>query len=68
MCVRSEFCDKVTDKDEFVGRFKVVSRLPQYLRVESVCAQSGVGAYILDDCNVHRSCRACTMNTSVSHD
>lgn len=31
VCVRKDFCDNVTDKDEFVGRFRVVSRLPQYL-------------------------------------
>ncbi len=29
--VRRDFCDNVTDKEEFVGRFNAVSRLPQYL-------------------------------------
>lgn len=38
--VRSDFCDKVTDNDEFVGRLSVVSRFPQYLRgsAAAVCA------------------------------
>ena len=31
VCVRRDFCDSVTDKDGFVGRLSVVSRLPQYL-------------------------------------
>lgn len=29
--VRKDFCDNVTDKEELVGRFSAVSRLPQYL-------------------------------------
>lgn len=31
VCARSDFWDKVTDNEEFVGRFRVVSLLPQYL-------------------------------------
>lgn len=31
MSVRSERCERVTERDEFVGRFSVASRFPQYL-------------------------------------
>ena len=31
MCVRRERCERVTDREELVGRFSVGSRLPQYL-------------------------------------
>lgn len=31
VCVLSDFCDSVTDNEEFVGRFNAVSRFPQYL-------------------------------------
>jgi hypothetical protein len=30
--VRRDFCDNVTEREEFVGRFNVVSLFPQYLR------------------------------------
>ena len=33
MCVRRSDWDRVTDKEEFVGRLSFESRLPQYLRV-----------------------------------
>jgi len=29
--VRRDFWDRVTESEEFVGRFKVASRFPQYL-------------------------------------
>ena len=31
VCVRSESCESVTERDELVGRLRTVSRLPQYL-------------------------------------
>ena len=33
MCVRRSDWDRVTDKEELVGRLSFGSRLPQYLRV-----------------------------------
>lgn len=32
VCVRRSSCERVTERDELVGRFSLVSRLPQYLR------------------------------------
>jgi hypothetical protein len=34
VCVRRERWERVTEREEFVGRFKVASRLPQYLEGE----------------------------------
>ena len=31
MCARRSDWERVTERDEFVGRFKLGSRLPQYL-------------------------------------
>jgi len=31
VCVRRSSCERVTERDELVGRFSLVSRLPQYL-------------------------------------
>lgn len=33
VCVRRSSCESVTDSEELVGRFSLVSRLPQYLTV-----------------------------------
>lgn len=32
--VLNDFCESVTEREEFVGRFRDVSRLPQYLWTE----------------------------------
>ena len=32
--VRRSFCERVTEREEFVGRLRVGSRLPQYLCAE----------------------------------
>lgn len=58
----------MTDRDEFVGRFKVVSRLPQYLWEESVGFGNGMRSIVLDHRNVHWGCCARTINAFVSHD
>lgn len=36
VCVRRSDCARVTDREEFVGRFSFGSRLPQYLQKASV--------------------------------
>lgn len=33
--VLRDFCDRVTESEEFVGRFNTVSRFPQYLLKDS---------------------------------
>lgn len=68
--VRRDFCDNVTDKEEFVGRFRATSRLPQYLLVINCWSHTKlklgdhVEAYLLDHCNVDRRSRTCPVHVA----
>lgn len=56
--VRSERCDSVTESEEFVGRFRLGSLLPQYLQLQSdlvVHVLNGGIEDLLDNCDVNRS-------------
>ena len=67
MCVRRSFWERVTLKEEFVGRFKVGSRLPQYLctqvRRDDRCGKG----MVLYDCDVNRRCGTCAVDRLVCH-
>lgn len=41
--VRRDFCDRVTEREELVGRFRAVSRLPQYLQYNQFSCIDWVG-------------------------
>ena len=43
MCARRSPCDRVTEREELVGRFRTVSRLPQYFTTAIF-----TGAVVLD--------------------
>ena len=72
--VRKDFWERVTERDELVGRFSTVSRLPQYLVSKIVdisihgfnrAARPGMWkglAYLLDDSDVDRRSRAGAVN------
>lgn len=75
--VRSERCERVTESEEFVGKLRVASRLPQYLlwiQVSGIAlsykgekeegGNSGVG-YILDDSNVNWGSSAGPINCAI---
>ena len=58
VCVRRSSCERVTDKEEFVGRLRALSRLPQYLRFKDWLSQrrgGERGESELDNGNVDRS-------------
>lgn len=60
----------MTEREEFVGRFRVASRFPQYLWLYIRCAvflireMSGI---VLDDRNVYRSSSSSAEHIAVSH-
>ncbi len=66
VCVRRDFCESVTDSDEFVGKFRATSRLPQYLSLPLVyvrCCEieDCAVAYLLNHSDVDGSSGACTV-------
>lgn len=74
MWVRRSDWDRVTDREELVGRLSVGSRFPQYLNGEFLLGgekrREGIGGAmdrLLDDGNVHGSCGASAIDLCLSH-
>jgi hypothetical protein len=61
VCVRRSAWERVTETEEFVGRFNFGSRFPQYLGNVSKMLSAGEG-FRLDNCNVDWSSRACLVD------
>ena len=67
--VRRDFCDKVTDKDEFVGKLRDTSRFPQYLsevRDEIARGRASSSAYLLDHSDIDRRSSRRTINLAMA--
>lgn len=76
MWVRRSDWERVTEREELVGRLRVASRLPQYLEgavshVSGVCSLMWVWkiswGYGLDDGDVDRRSRAGTVDLLLIH-
>jgi hypothetical protein len=65
--VRRSAWERVTEREEFVGRFRVASRLPQYLDLRLVAGMLGNRRGVLDYCDVDRGSGARAVNLLVDH-
>ena len=70
--MRRSSWERVTEREELVGRLSAVSRLPQYLDEETSAKDSaligGTGFMsLLYDGNVHWSVAACSIDPVLSH-
>ena len=59
--------DSVTESDELVGRFRLVSRLPQYLGNGQNLASDLSNGPSLNDCNVDGRSRTRPIKLNVKH-
>lgn len=71
--VRRSDWERVTEREELVGRLRAGSRFPQYLKLVNrvqrhwVDGRDGEGRGLLDDCDVYWSCRTRSIDLSLAH-
>lgn len=66
--VRRSDWERVTEREELVGRLREGSRLPQYLESFcQCCSRVARKVGVLDHCDVHRSGRARAVDLLVGH-
>ena len=69
--VRRSDWERVIEKEEFVGRFRLGSRFPQYLSVSMVRLMwgrlKGSREDVLDDCYVHWGCCTSSIDLVLFH-